>query len=154
MNENLNHKASEVNSSIHMCVDRNISYTDHTNSFQPENHLNKSKLLLNRYGTIVLANSLSNFHSENYWWYHGSKNTDYLLQENFTKKSKSCSQLSYKESHKSVSNFLRPLFLNYTDFGNEKSVLLDQSTLSMLTYKLGLDIFQILNTLDQRILIH
>ena len=66
MNENLNNKASEVNSSIHMCVDRNISYTDHTNSFQPENHLNKSQLLLNRYGTIVLVNSLSNFHSENY----------------------------------------------------------------------------------------
>ena len=50
-NDGLNNKASEVNCHfIHMCVERNIPYIVHTNSIQPENHLNKSKLHFNRYG--------------------------------------------------------------------------------------------------------
>ena len=66
-NENLNNKASEVNSRlIHMCAERNIPYIDHTNSIQPENHLNESKLHFNRYGTIAFANSMSKFLSEYY----------------------------------------------------------------------------------------
>ena len=43
-NDGLNNKASEVNSRlIHMCAERNTHYIDHTNSIQPENHLNESK---------------------------------------------------------------------------------------------------------------
>ena len=61
-NDNLNSKASEVNCRlVHMCAERNISYIDHTNSIQPENHLNESKLHFNRYGTIAFANSISKF---------------------------------------------------------------------------------------------
>ena len=48
-NDNLNNKASEVNCRlVHMCAERNIPYIDHTNSIQPENHLNESKLHFNR----------------------------------------------------------------------------------------------------------
>ena len=50
-NDNLNNKASEVNSRLtHTCAERNIPYIDHTNSIQPENHLNESKLLFNSMG--------------------------------------------------------------------------------------------------------
>ena len=39
-NDNLDNKANEVNCHlIHMCVERNIAYINHTNSIQPENHL-------------------------------------------------------------------------------------------------------------------
>ena len=37
-NDNLDNKANEVNCHlIHMCVERNIAYINHTNSIQPEN---------------------------------------------------------------------------------------------------------------------
>ena len=66
-NDNLNIKASEVNCRlVHMCTERNIPYIDHTNSIQPENHLNESKLHFNRYGTIAFANSVSKFLCEYY----------------------------------------------------------------------------------------
>ena len=66
-NDNLNNKASEVDCRlVHMCAERNIPYIDHTNSIQPENHLNKSKLHFNRYGTIAFANSISKFLSKYY----------------------------------------------------------------------------------------
>ena len=66
-NNNLNNKASEVNSGlVHMCAERNIPYIDYINSIQPENHLNESKLNFNRYGTIAFANSISQFLSEYY----------------------------------------------------------------------------------------
>ena len=66
-NDNLNNKTMEVNSHlVHMCAGRNIPYIDHTNSIQPENHLNESKLHINRYGTIAFANSMSKFLSEYY----------------------------------------------------------------------------------------
>ena len=81
-----------------MCAEPDIPYTDHNNSIQPENHPNESKLYFNRYGTIVLANSISKFLSEYFWWYHDSSNIDHLLQENFYKESKSCLQLSDKET--------------------------------------------------------
>ena len=64
---NLNNKANEVNGClIHMCVERKIPYINHTNSIQPENYLNESKLHFNRYETIVFANSMSKFLSEYY----------------------------------------------------------------------------------------
>ena len=66
-NDNLNYKASEVNCRlVHMCAERNIPYINHTNSIQPENHLNESKLHFNRYGTIAFANSMSKFPSKYY----------------------------------------------------------------------------------------
>ena len=66
-NDNLNNKASEVNCRlVHMCAERNIPYIDHTNSIQPENSLNESKLHFNRYGTIAFANSIFKFLSEYY----------------------------------------------------------------------------------------
>ena len=59
-NDNLSNKASEVNSRlVHMCAERNNPYIDHTNSIQPENHLNESKLHFSWYGTIAFANSMS-----------------------------------------------------------------------------------------------
>ena len=67
MNDNLNNKTNEVNSHLtYMCAERNIPYMDHTNSIQPENHLNESKLHFNRYGTKAFANSMSRFLSEYY----------------------------------------------------------------------------------------
>ena len=61
-NDNLNKKASEVSSRlVHMCAERNIPYIDHTNSIQPENHLNESKLHFKRYGTVAFVNSISKF---------------------------------------------------------------------------------------------
>ena len=55
-NDNLSNKASEVNCRlVHIYAERNIPYIDHTNSIQPENHLNESKLHFNRYGTIAVA---------------------------------------------------------------------------------------------------
>ena len=34
---------------------KNIPYNDHTDSIQPENHLNESKLHFDRYETIVFT---------------------------------------------------------------------------------------------------
>ena len=66
-NDNLNIKASKVNCRlVHMCIERNIPYIDHTNSIQPQNHLNESKLHFNRYGTIAFANGISKFLCEYY----------------------------------------------------------------------------------------
>ena len=66
-NDNLNNKASEVNCRlVHMCAERNIPYIDHTNSIQPENHLNESKLHFNWCGTIAFANSIFKFLSKYY----------------------------------------------------------------------------------------
>ena len=66
-NDNLNNKASEVKCRLaHMCAERNMTYIDHTNSIQPENHLNESKLHFNRYGTIAFANNKSKFLSKYY----------------------------------------------------------------------------------------
>ena len=66
-NDNLNNKASEVICRlVHMCAERNIPYIDHTNSIQPKNHLNESKLHFNKYGTIAFANSISKFLSKYY----------------------------------------------------------------------------------------
>ena len=110
-NDNLNNKASEVNCRlVHMCAERNIPYIDHTNSIQPENHLNESKLHFNRYGTIAFANSISKFLYEYYWWCHDSSNFDHLFQENFDKESKSFSQPSHKENHRRVSSPSKSLF--------------------------------------------
>ena len=62
--DKLNNKASEVNNRlINMCSHRNIAYIDHSSSIQ-QNHINESKVHLNRYGTIVFANNFSKFLSE------------------------------------------------------------------------------------------
>ena len=64
--DKLNNKANEVNNRlINMCCHRNIAYIDHSSSIQ-ENHINESKVHLNRYGTIVFANTFSKFLSEYY----------------------------------------------------------------------------------------
>ena len=64
--DKLNNKASEVNNRlINMCSHRNIAYIDHSSSIQ-QNHINESKVHLNRYGTIVFANTFSKFLSEYY----------------------------------------------------------------------------------------
>ena len=64
--DKLNNKASEVNNRlINMCSHRNIAYIDHSSSIQ-QNHINESKVHLNRYGTIVFANAFSKFLSEYY----------------------------------------------------------------------------------------
>ena len=83
-------------------------------------------------------NIMSKFLSEYNWWYHDSSNIDHLPQGNFNKDSKSYSQLSDKENHKSVSNPSKIIVWNDTDFENEESFLLDQSTSSTLTHKLNL----------------
>ena len=55
--EKSNNKASEVNSRLmNMCSDQNIAYIDHSISIQ-QNHINKSKVHLNRYETIVFVNT-------------------------------------------------------------------------------------------------
>ena len=55
--DKLNKKASEVNNClINMCSHRNIAYIDHFSSIQ-QNHINENKVLLNRYETIVFANT-------------------------------------------------------------------------------------------------
>ena len=55
--EKSNNKASEVNSHLmNMCSDQNIAYIDHSISIQ-QNHINKSKVHLNRYETIVFVNT-------------------------------------------------------------------------------------------------
>ena len=64
--DKLNNKASEVNNHlINMCSHRNIAYIDHSSSIQ-QNHINGSKVHLNRYGTVVFANTFSKFLSEYY----------------------------------------------------------------------------------------
>ena len=65
-NGKLNNKASEVNNGlINICSHRNIAYMDHSNSIQ-QNHINESKVHLNRNGTINFANTFSMFLSEYY----------------------------------------------------------------------------------------
>ena len=62
----LNSKASEVNNClINMCSHRNIAYIHHSSSIQ-QIHINESKVHLNRFETIVFANTFSNFLSEYY----------------------------------------------------------------------------------------
>ena len=64
--DKLNNKAGEVNNRlINMCSHRNIAYIDHSSSIQ-QNHVNESKVHLNRYGTIAFANTFSKFLSEYY----------------------------------------------------------------------------------------
>ena len=62
-NDNLNSKASEVNSRLlHMCAERNIPYIDNTNSIQQGNHPYESKFHLNRFGKITFAKFLSEYY--------------------------------------------------------------------------------------------
>ena len=64
--DKLNNKASEVNNRlINICSHRNIAYIDHSGSIQ-QNHINEKEVHLNRYGTVVFANTFSKFLSEYY----------------------------------------------------------------------------------------
>ena len=55
--DKLNNKASEVNNRFsNMCSHRNIAYIDHSSSIQ-QNHINESKVHLDRFGTIVFLNT-------------------------------------------------------------------------------------------------
>ena len=59
--DKLYNKASEVNNHlINMYSHQNIAYIDHSTSIQ-QNQINESKVHLNKYGTIVFANTLCNF---------------------------------------------------------------------------------------------
>ena len=129
--DKLNNKASEVNNRlINMCSHRNIVYIDDSSSIQ-QNHINESKVHLNRYGTVVFANTFSKFLSEYYWWGHDNSNKIHLVQD-------ICSKESYlqeldKENQTRVSNSIETL--SGVTFKSEESVLLDQSTLSTLDYE-------------------
>ena len=58
----LNNKAFEVNDRLkNMCKERNILYIDHSETIQPENHLNNGNLHLNRYGTNVFSKNFTSF---------------------------------------------------------------------------------------------
>ena len=60
----LNKKVNEVNIRLmNMCFDRNIAYIDHSTSIQ-QNHINESKVHLNRYWKIAFANTFSKSLSE------------------------------------------------------------------------------------------
>ena len=64
--DKLNNQASEVNNRfIDMCSHRNIAFTDHSSSIQ-QNHINESKVHLNRYETIAFESTFSKFLSECY----------------------------------------------------------------------------------------
>ena len=98
-NDNINNKANEVNCPlIHMCAEQNIPYIDNTNSIQPENHLNESKLHFNRYVTVAFAKTISKFVSKYYWWCHDSSNFDHRFQENFDKELKSFHNFETKKT--------------------------------------------------------
>ena len=130
--DKLNNKASKVNNRlINMCSHRNIAYIDHSSSIQ-QNHINEIKVHLNRYGTIVFANTFSKFLSE-YYWGHDNSNKTHLVQDIYNKELKSYLQESDKENQTSLSNSIETL--NEVTFESEESVLSNQSTLSTLDYE-------------------
>ena len=128
--DKLNSKASEVNNRL--CSHRNIAFIDHSSSIQ-QNHINESKVHLNRYGTIVFANTFSKFLSEYYRWGHDNSNKIHLVQNIYNKELKSYLQKSDKKKQTNVSNSIETL--NEVTFESEESVLLNQSTLSTLDYE-------------------
>ena len=90
----LNNRASEVNNLlINMCSHRNIAYIDHFSSIQ-QNQINERKVHLNRYETIVFANTLSKFLSEYGWWGHDNSNKIHFVQNIYNKELKSYLQSS------------------------------------------------------------
>ena len=100
----LNNKTSELkNHLINMCSHRNTAYIDLYSSIQ-QNHINESKMHLNRYWTIVFANTFSNFVSEYYWLGHDNSNKIHLVQDIYNNKLKNYLQVSDKENQRSVSN--------------------------------------------------
>ena len=61
-NDGLNNKANEVNSRLKlMCIDRGFRYIDHHVNIEPQNHLNESKLHLNRSGLKIFEKNFTNF---------------------------------------------------------------------------------------------
>ena len=105
--------------------------------FVQQNHINESKVHLNRYGTVVFANTFSKFLSEYYWWGHDNSNKIHLAQNN---SKESYLQEPDKENQTRVSNSIENL--SGVTFESEESVLLDQSTLSTLVYEPISDSFE------------
>ena len=128
--DKLKNKASEVNNRlINMCSHRDVAYIDHPSSIQ-QNHINQGKVHLNRYGTIIFANTFFKFLSEYYWWVHDNRNKIHFVQDIYNKELKSYLQESGKENQSGVSNSIETL--NEVTFESGESILLDQSTLSTL----------------------
>ena len=63
--DEFNNKANEVNNRlVHMCRERNIPFISHTETIDPNKHLNESKLHLNFNGLKIFAENVSTFLSE------------------------------------------------------------------------------------------
>ena len=59
-NDKFKEKATQVNENLErLCAERNICFINHANNFLPQ-HLNKSKLHLNRKGSSVLTSDFAN----------------------------------------------------------------------------------------------
>ena len=60
--DEFNNKANEVNLRlINMCDARNINCINHSNTIDPEKHLNESHLHLNKYGSINFSKNFASF---------------------------------------------------------------------------------------------
>lgn len=75
---------------------------DHSRLIQ-QNHINKNKIYLNRYGTITFVNTVSKFLSEYYCWDHDDSNKKYLVQDNCRKELQSYLQVLPKKNQTNVS---------------------------------------------------
>ena len=93
---------------IIMCSHRNIAYINHSSSIQ-QNHINESKVDLNRYGAIVFANFFSKFLSEYCLWRHENSNKNHFVQDNYNKELESYLQVSDKEIQTSVTYSIETL---------------------------------------------
>ena len=114
-----------------MRPNRNTAYFDYSSSIQ-QDHINESKVHLNRYGTIVFANTFFKFLSEYYWWGHDNSYKIIQLKIIVMKNWKVIYKFQAKKTKMSSINSIKTL--NETNFESEGSFLLDQSTLSTLTY--------------------
>ena len=99
--------------------------------FDSANHINESKVHLNRYRTVVFANTFSKFLSEYHWWGHDNSKKIHLVQDIYSKES--YLQESDKENQTRVSNSIETVC--WVTFESEESILLDQSALSTLDYE-------------------
>ena len=60
--DELNNKVNEVNFRLmNMCQARNIAYINHSDSIDPEQHLNESNIHLNKYGNIEFSKNFADF---------------------------------------------------------------------------------------------
>ena len=74
--DNFKEKTNEVNDYLpKLCMERNIYLIDHSKTFKTQ-HLNGSKLHLNRRGPPILQNTLCNFLSKIFHWYFEENNVE------------------------------------------------------------------------------